>query len=142
LRIEILKMKQLFSEKCDNYREGRHKLQKKVKKRDDKILDLEQRLGNLERALMMRDAESRANVLPSYRASELQNNQMACEEWQPVNGEVASTTGKFGVDLESSQNFALKSNVSSRSLENTRNFNSTAKMNMRAAIVGLVGQNN
>jgi hypothetical protein len=79
LRIEILKMKQLFSEKCDNYREGRHKLQKKVKKRDDKILDLEQRLGNLERALMMRDAESRANVMPSYRASEIQNNQMASE---------------------------------------------------------------
>lgn len=41
LRIEILKMKQMFSEKCDNYREGRQKLQKKVKKRDDKILYLE-----------------------------------------------------------------------------------------------------
>ena len=90
----------------------------------------------------MRDAKSTAKVLPSYRASELQNNQMASDEWRPVNGEVASTTGKFGVDLESSQNFALKSNVSSRSLENTRNFNSTAKMNMRAALVGLGGQNN
>ena len=100
--IEILKMKQMFSEKCDNYREGRQKLQKKVKKRDDTILDLEQRLGNLERALIMRDAESRANFLPSYRASEPQNNQMVSDEWQPVNREVASTTGKFGVDLESS----------------------------------------
>lgn len=53
-------MKQMFSEKCDGYREGRAKLQKKLKKRDDRIVELESRLGQLERLLSMRDAESRA----------------------------------------------------------------------------------
>ena len=87
---------------------------------------------------MMRDAESRGNAMPSYREHNQNNELVENSEWNLAHGEVASTTGKFGADFESSQNFALKSNVSSRSLENTRNFNSTAKMNMRAALVGIV----
>ncbi len=45
LKIEILKLKQIYSDKCDNYRDVRHKLQRKLKKRDDAILKLEERLG-------------------------------------------------------------------------------------------------
>ena len=41
LRIEILKLKQIYSEKCDNYKENRNKLQNKLKKRDEKISKLE-----------------------------------------------------------------------------------------------------
>ena len=44
LRIEILKLKQIYSDKCDNYKETRHKLQKKVKKRDDLIEKLQDKL--------------------------------------------------------------------------------------------------
>jgi hypothetical protein len=51
--------------------------------------------------------------------------------------EEATITGKFAPELESSQAIQVKSNVSSRSLENTRNFNSTAKNNMRAMISGI-----
>lgn len=40
LRIEILKLKQLYSEKCDNYKDSKLKLQKKLKKRDEVIQKL------------------------------------------------------------------------------------------------------
>jgi len=61
-------------------------------------LILEQRLGNLERAFVMRDAESRGNAIPSYRAHEPEQ----INDWNQNNGEIGSTTGKFGADLESS----------------------------------------
>ena len=48
LKIEILKLKQLFSDKCDNYRETRQKLQKKLQKRDDTIVALEEKLSQFE----------------------------------------------------------------------------------------------
>lgn len=54
----------MFSEKCDNYKETRHKLQKKVKKRDEKILALEERLGQLERILGIRNDPTN---IPSFR---------------------------------------------------------------------------
>ena len=44
LRIDILKLKQIYSDKFDNYKETRHKLQKKVKKRDDLIEKLQDKL--------------------------------------------------------------------------------------------------
>jgi hypothetical protein len=60
----------------------------------------------------MREDESRLNRAEAWNNGE-----------EPI-----STTGKFGADIDVDlNNFALKSNVSSRSLENTRNFNSTAK---------------
>jgi predicted DNA-binding protein YlxM (UPF0122 family) len=49
----------MFSEKCDNYRDGRVKLQQKIKKRDDKIQALEERLGHYERVMMQRDIDGR-----------------------------------------------------------------------------------
>lgn len=44
LKIEILKLKQIYSEKCDNYKEVRSKLQKKLKKREATIVKLEDKL--------------------------------------------------------------------------------------------------
>lgn len=49
LKMEILKIKQMYSEKCDKYREDKHKLQRKLKKRDDKLLKLEEKLVYYER---------------------------------------------------------------------------------------------
>lgn len=82
----------------------------------------------MERMLIMRNA--------SGRVSAGQNRGNA--EWTG-NFDEATTTGKFGPDLDSSQNLALRSSVSSRSLENTRNLNSTAKMNMKHALAGMAG---
>lgn len=48
LKIEILKLKQIYSEKCDNYKEVRTKLQKKLKKREHTINKLEDKLTSYE----------------------------------------------------------------------------------------------
>ena len=45
LKIDILKLKQIYSEKCDNYREVRHKLQRKLKKREEMINKLDAKLA-------------------------------------------------------------------------------------------------
>jgi len=43
LKIEILKLKQIYSEKCDGYRDVRAKLQRKLKRRDETIKNLEEK---------------------------------------------------------------------------------------------------
>ncbi len=59
LKIELLKLKQIYSDKCDiqkiiinnqydNYKEIKHKLQKKLKKREDKIINLEEKVSKCE----------------------------------------------------------------------------------------------
>ncbi len=46
LRIEVLKLKQIFSEKCDNYREIRNRLCNKLKQKDSIIAHLQQQQQN------------------------------------------------------------------------------------------------
>jgi len=46
LKIEILKLKQVFSEKCDNYKEIRNRLYKKIKQKDEIIGKLQTELEN------------------------------------------------------------------------------------------------
>jgi hypothetical protein len=48
LKIEILKLKQIYSDKCDGYRDVRHKLQRKLKRREDTIAKMEEKLVMLE----------------------------------------------------------------------------------------------
>ncbi|TNV85775.1 hypothetical protein FGO68_gene14002 [Halteria grandinella] len=141
LRIEILKMKQMFSEKCDNYRESRHKLHKKIKKRDEKIGGLMQQVAQLQQMLEMRSIEERLYGLRHHMGERGQYPDGSRfnrddTDRQHTNFDVASATGKFGVDLNSSQNIGFKSSMSSRSLENTRNLNSTAKLSLKQEAVG------
>ena len=42
----------MFSEKCDGYREGRVKLQNKIKKRDEKIAQLIERIAQYEKMII------------------------------------------------------------------------------------------
>ncbi|CDW81765.1 UNKNOWN [Stylonychia lemnae] len=116
LRIEILKLKQIYSEKCDNYKDNRLKLQKKLKKRDDNIQRLEDQLNQYEK--LYRNQYQQSNRLNTHQNK---NN-----EWNQYYG----NTGKFGTDADQSIHI-LKSSISSRSLENTRNLNSTAKNALR-----------
>jgi len=50
LKIEILKLKQMYSERCDGYRDVRQKLQRKLKRRDETIQRLEEKMLGFEKA--------------------------------------------------------------------------------------------
>ena len=45
LKIEILKLKQMYAEKCDGYKEARNRLQKKLKEKEEVISNLQGAMG-------------------------------------------------------------------------------------------------
>lgn len=120
LKIEILKLKQIYSDKCDiqkiiisnqyeNYKEIKHKLQKKLKKREEKIMTLEEKVSKCEQ----------------YYKKQIQNSNrgfLNIPEWA-INEENPN-------DFEQSSQF-MRSSIRSKSLENTGNFNSTAKNQLK-----------
>mmetsp|Transcript_40445 Transcript_40445/g.38931 ORF Transcript_40445/g.38931 Transcript_40445/m.38931 type:complete len:173 (+) Transcript_40445:516-1034(+) len=130
MRLELLKLKQQYSDKCDiqkiiisnqyekqqywdkcmrnylegydNYKEVRQKMQKRLKKREEKICYLEQKVIKYEEYYKKQVQHQPQQILPEWALDE--NLQ----------------------DLDQSSQF-MKSSIRSKSLENTGNFNSTAK---------------
>eukprot|EP01022_Parablepharisma_sp_SALTPOND_P004560 TRINITY_DN120527_c0_g1_i1.p2 TRINITY_DN120527_c0_g1~~TRINITY_DN120527_c0_g1_i1.p2 ORF type:complete len:730 (+),score=107.11 TRINITY_DN120527_c0_g1_i1:5454-7643(+) len=45
LKMEVLKVKQMYSDKCEGYKEARNRLQKKLKEREETILSLQNAVG-------------------------------------------------------------------------------------------------
>lgn len=87
LKIEMLKLKQIYSEKCDNYKDTRIKLQKKLKKREDNLSQLEEKVQQYER----------------YYKKKIQNDHKTGGEQLPQWArEYQGTTGKFGNQFEQS----------------------------------------
>ena len=50
LKIEILKLKQMYSDKCDGYKDARDRLQKRLKEKEEVIMNLQDAIGDRETA--------------------------------------------------------------------------------------------
>jgi hypothetical protein len=85
LKIEILKLKQVYSEKCDNYREIRGKLHKKLKYKDEIINTLQKELQQKTMHIGGEISSSGSNKLNTHTP------QQATHAYQPP-----SSTSKMG----------------------------------------------